>query len=657
MLLQPDDMLDEFRILEQIGDGGFSVVYKAEDTQLDRLVAVKQLNPGAFTEYSTEERFIREAKLAASLNHPNIVSIYAFKRRQDSLFLVMEYLDGGSVRDLVLQYGFLPQAMLLKLATHVCHALDVLHQRGIIHRDIKPENILCSAVGDFKLVDFGLAHNMWMDRKRNASGPQSGTLLYMSPEQAAGEEITVLSDIYSFAAVLYEALTGLYYLPASDDESDMIGTIRAYPPIPPSEANNHTPDAFDSVLLHALHKDPAQRYQTAGEFLEALKSAAARRKRTSTISTQTIDRSAELYTIRTLRDLLGEPEQALARLDAPWLLDSDAPEVLAERGETLLALGDSTGYELLEQAVANNPALPFAQMALAERYRRQGDQELYARAIIKAIEADADLVYATYYGQIVDSLAQGDEFWDFIALFGATWPSAQVKFNLGRLLMLASGYEGEAIAAFQAAIRQKPTFGPAYVALGSAWLGMGRSADAIPLFEEAARLEFPLYPKDEWHKSPSAYRRSHAYIGLALAYIDTGLTAQSAQAARAAFELTPADLAQHSETLIKHYCQTASEWLAAGKDQEAYDLLMQVQPIAESCGAASDLFLLLGSAQSKIGSLFRQQHAFEDAVAWLESAVETLHNVSTTPGDSAAEHVVQRLHDTVRELNRARQSR
>src|SRR4051812_8371935 len=101
MFLQPGDELDEFRILDVLGSGGFSVVYKAEDTLLERLVAVKQLNPGAFSEFGTDERFVREAKLAASLNHPYIVSTYTFKRRNDSMFLVMEYLDGGSVRDLM----------------------------------------------------------------------------------------------------------------------------------------------------------------------------------------------------------------------------------------------------------------------------------------------------------------------------------------------------------------------------------------------------------------------------------------------------------------------------------------------------------------------------------------------------------------------------
>src|SRR5579859_7236995 len=237
MLLGAGENIDEFRILDVIGDGGFSVVYKAEDTHLERLVAIKQLNPGAFTEFGTEERFIREAKLAASLNHPNIVSIYAFKKQRDSLFLVMEFLDGGSVRELITEYGHLTSGTLLKLATHVCHALDVLHPRGIIHRDIKPENILCTSSGDFKLADFGLAHVAQLDRRRSSAGPQSGTLLYMSPEQAEGKELTPQSDIYSFATVLYEALTGTYYLGGENDDDKVLEGIRWEDPVAPSVRN------------------------------------------------------------------------------------------------------------------------------------------------------------------------------------------------------------------------------------------------------------------------------------------------------------------------------------------------------------------------------------------------------------------------------------
>ncbi len=654
MLLKPDDYLDEFRILDVIGDGGFSVVYRAEDTQLERLVAVKQLNPDTFTEFGTEERFIREAKLAASLNHPNIVSIYTFKRQSGSLFLIMEYLDGGSVRDLLAAYGHLSQGTLLKLASHVCHALDVLHERGVVHRDIKPENILCTQSGDFKLADFGLAHISQLDRRRSSVGPQSGTLLYMSPEQAAGQEVTAQSDIYSFATVLYETLTGQYYLPPADDDNGVIDFILSHEPLRPSQANPNVPDIFDEALLRALCKDPAERYQTAGELLEALKSAAAHKKRTNGTAGLPPDLDRELYTIRTLRDLLNEPDQAVARLDEPWLRDSDIPEVMAERGEMLASLGDPGGYELLEEAVARKPLLPFAQMTLAQRYRMEGDNERYMAAMIKAIEADADLVFATYYGRVAESIARPEEFWSYIELFGHAAPSASVNFNLGRLLTLAKGYEREAVAALRNSIRQDSTSGPAYVALGSVWLALEDSRQAIPLFEQATRLKFPEFPEGEWHKSPSAYRLSHAYLGLALAHADMGQVSQSLDAALTVLELEPDDLVEHGDALLGPYRSAAAQWLEAGHSQEAHDFLTRMLPLAPDNASVA---LLLAAAQLRIGVTLRHEEAFDEAVQWFEAAVETLNSIPANGDDSTAKQVQKRLRESEQELKKARKRR
>src|SRR5262249_36340013 len=158
--------------------------------------------------------------------------------------------------------------------------------------------------------------------------------------------------------------------------------IRWEEPVAPSVRNPRVASTFDAPLLQALNKDPDGRYQTAGEFLEALRAAAATRKRRNQSETSNVDLAAELYTIRTLRDLLGEAQQALARLDAPWVRDNDTPEVIAERGETLLVMGEpGEGYRLLEQAVSLNPSLPFAQMALAEHYR-DVDQDLYTIAMV-----------------------------------------------------------------------------------------------------------------------------------------------------------------------------------------------------------------------------------------------------------------------------------
>src|SRR5258706_52215 len=377
MLLRRGDFLDEFRILDQIGDGGFSVVYKAEDTVLDRLVGIKQVN------------------------------------------------------------------------------------------------IVSTKSGDFKLADFGLAHITHIDRKRSSAGPQSGTLLYMSPEQAAGQEITAQSDIYSLATVLYEALTGCYYLPTTVDDENIIDFILETEPPVPSEANPKVQSTFDAPIMQALSKDPADRYQTANEFLDALKAAA--RKRRTHGETLSNDLVKELYTIRTLRDLVGEPEQALARLNEPWVRDSDAPEVLAERGETLVALGDDEGYQLLERAVAAKPTLPFAQMALAEHYLQEGDHDLYEIAMIDAIEADADYVYANYYARIFEAVQHPETFWGYVELFAAAKAIGLVRFNLGRVLLLARGYEREAIAAFEESIRLDPTNPQPYVALGSTWLALGDS--------------------------------------------------------------------------------------------------------------------------------------------------------------------------------------
>jgi len=204
MQLKPGDTIGEYEILEVIGNGGFSVVYRAEDTNLLRPVAIKQLSPEAFSEAGTREWFIREARLSASLNHPNIVATFALREQGDSIFLVMEYLSGGDLHNLVSERGPLDRATLLRVASNVCHALETLHARNVIHRDIKPENILIAQEGHFKLADFGLAHvrQARHDGLNRASGPQPGTLLYMSPEQALGKKVTARSDLYSLAAVL-----------------------------------------------------------------------------------------------------------------------------------------------------------------------------------------------------------------------------------------------------------------------------------------------------------------------------------------------------------------------------------------------------------------------------------------------------------------------
>ncbi len=594
MLLKPGHTIGEYRIVEVIGSGGFSVVYKAEDTLLERLVAVKQLNPNAFTEFSTAERFKREAKLAASLNHPHIVSTYALRQEGDLLFLVMEYLPGGSVRSLLNQHGFLSQNTVIKLAANVCHALDALHGRGIVHRDIKPENILINADGDFKLADFGLAHNIRLDPRHRSSGPQSGTLLYMSPEQALGHEVEARSDIYSLATVLYEALTGQYYLPVVD-EPEMIDSIVKFDPLPLSALNPQL-DLFEAPLMHALRKDPDQRQPSARIFFDELRNATKRRRPLPMPS----EVAEELRTIRILRDVLNEPEQALARLNAPWMRDADFPEVTAERGEMLIASGKiDEGAALLQQAVSLKSTLPFAQLALAHWYESHGQMEEFATAMISAIAADADLVFANQYDTLMAAIREPERFWMLIGLFqrATVAGNAAAYFNLGRAIALVKSYEREAIACFEHAIQIMPAMGAAYVAMGSVYLGLGNFEQAIGLFERATMLDFPAFSDEDFFRKATAYQRSHAYVGLIMAYNHAGKYIASADAACELLSVSPDDFATHGDQLLATYIDTAAAWLHDGEAEAAHGLLMRTLPLAEARGNNQVVALLVHARQ------------------------------------------------------------
>ncbi len=212
----PSRRLDEFRILRPLGAGGFGKVYLARDTALGRLVAIKELYPRAAAQASTFKRFVQEARTAGNLNHPNIVTVYAFRTRQPNAYLVMEYIPGGSLRDRLKREGRLPLDVAVRFAGEVCSALAAVHAKGIVHRDIKPENILLTDDGHVKVSDFGIAH-VPPDAggaSLTQTGFQPGTLAYMSPEQLRGEDLTPTSDVYQVAVTLYEMVMARHYLDA-----------------------------------------------------------------------------------------------------------------------------------------------------------------------------------------------------------------------------------------------------------------------------------------------------------------------------------------------------------------------------------------------------------------------------------------------------------
>lgn len=273
--LQAGDQFDEFQILNKIGSGSFSQVFLAQDTVLDRQVVIKQLSP-ALSEDDTEwDAFVNEAQVTASFCHPGLITVHTLRvdTRVNSAILVMEYMNGGTLGDMVAEQGLLSLGQVWNLAYQVGDALHYVHQRGIIHRDIKPDNILYSAEMDwYKLTDFGLIYNPNRPEFEALNQGQPGTLRYMSPEQAADDFIDHRSDQYTFAAVLYEALTGQFYLDIDletcDDATLSDAIHHQYPRhLPMIHPERVLVEKLERILGRALAKSPEDRFNTTSQFV------------------------------------------------------------------------------------------------------------------------------------------------------------------------------------------------------------------------------------------------------------------------------------------------------------------------------------------------------------------------------------------------------
>ncbi len=356
-----------YQVVRKLGAGGMANVYLAEDQELGRRVAIKILNDRHANDEQFVERFRREAKNAAALSHPNIVSIYDRGEAEGTYYIAMEYLDGRSLKELIISRGPAPLNVAVEYARQILSALRFAHRHGIVHRDIKPHNVLVDAEGRVKVTDFGIARAG--TSQMTEAGSIVGTAQYLSPEQARGTQVDQRSDLYSLGIVLYELVTGT--LPFNGDTPVEIAMKHlSQTPELPSVLRPELPRELDLVVTRALAKDPADRYQSAEEMdadLERLARGAAVSPETEESATQIISAPTGPFAA-TAATMVVPPRRGYVPPPPPPPVYYDLDEPIHRRpvwpwiAALLFVIGAGIGgwflYDQISNQLASNKVVP-----------------------------------------------------------------------------------------------------------------------------------------------------------------------------------------------------------------------------------------------------------------------------------------------------------
>jgi len=483
------EQIGPYLVLEFLQKGGMGEVYKARDMRLDRTVAIKFLPRALAADPTAVERFQREVRAASSLNHPRICTVHDVGEFHGRPFLVMEFLEGQSLRDRIAG-GPLPIAELMDLAVQICDALKAAHAKGIVHRDIKPGNIFITAGGQIKILDFGLAKRSGEARavaEATVSAPDeqtaatatrititrpgsiAGTLAYLSPEQARSEEVDSRTDIYSLGVVLYQMATGRPTFRAETSE-ELIGAILHQTPIKPSVLNPPVPASLERIILKALEKEPTARYQSVADLLADLEKITSSRS----------------LAVLPFANLSGDPAQE-------YFADGMTEALLTELGKIsalrVISRQSMMRYEGTKKSVPQIARELMVDAVVEGSVLRVGDR---VRVSVQLIEAapEGHLWANSYDREVRDVLTLHGEMARTVAreirvtltpeeesrLAGAraVKPAVNEAYFRGRYFLNRRTKENldRALADFQHAIELDPEFAPAYAALSEVYFSL-----------------------------------------------------------------------------------------------------------------------------------------------------------------------------------------
>jgi len=590
--MQPGTVLSHYEILAQIGAGGMGVVYKARDLRLDRHVAIKVLASDRLEDPAERNRFVREAKTASALNHPNIVTIYDIDTSGDIQFIAMEYVEGQPLSNLI-PSGGLPFDQVLGHAVQVTEAMGKAHAAGITHRDLKPGNIMVTGEGRLKILDFGLAKKQLGSDDRTVvdslttTGMVVGTVAYMAPEQALGEEIDGRSDIFSFGIILYEMLAGAMPFTGKTAIATLQKILHEEPPALSSSRPGILP-AFEAIVRKAVAKSPALRYQT----MEALRADLWKV-------------SEEIIGVRQVRRSRFRPGQAVLRYK--WAVAGlVVAVVLASQAGALVRRMSSRS----SSAEAVDPTtLPATAMEAVEWVRRGAvylkrydfpDNIDRAIAVYqKALERDPN--YAAAHAALAEAYllknsARPDPQWIRQAT-EASSRALSLNPNLaaahlaqGRLLTQTKKPD-EGAQEYQRAIDQEPRNATAHLRLAEYEGSRGNRTRAEELFAGAANLD----PGD-W-LVPQL---------LGLFYFRNGRYEEAAKAWEKALSLSPDNVLVYRN--LGGAFHMLDKWEQAAS---SYQRALEIQPSAATAGVYSNL-----------GTARFFQGRYSDAVIAFEKSVE-----------------------------------